>query len=48
MGILADINHPNIIRFIEMLQTSTHYYLVYEFCNGGTLEDKIKMNKMIN
>jgi serine/threonine protein kinase len=21
---------------------------VYEFCNGGTLEDKIKMSKMIN
>ncbi len=48
MGILSKINHPNIIKFIEMLQTTTHYYLVYEFCNGGTLEDKIKVQIMIN
>lgn len=48
MSILSKINHPNIIKFVEMLQTSTHYYLVYEFCNGGTLEDKIKTQKMIN
>ena len=27
-----------IIKFIKMLKTSNHIYLVYEYCNGGTLE----------
>ena len=25
-----------------MLRTANNYYLVYEFCNGGTLADLIK------
>ena len=25
-----------------MLRTANNYYLVYEFCNGGTLSDHIK------
>ena len=37
INILAKINHPNIIKFIEMLRTPNNYYLVYEYCNGGTL-----------
>ena len=24
-----------------MLQTSNNIYLIYEFCNGGTLEEKV-------
>ena len=35
---LSKIDNPNIIRFIEMLKTSNNMYLVYEYCNGGTLE----------
>ena len=33
--VFHEINHPNIIRFIEMLRTNNNYYLVYEYCNGG-------------
>jgi serine/threonine protein kinase len=41
---LTKINgNPNIIRFVEMLRTSNNVYLIYEFCNGGTLEDQIKL-----
>jgi serine/threonine-protein kinase ULK/ATG1 len=36
--ILSKIKNPNVIRFIEMLRTVNNYYLVYEYCNGGTLE----------
>ena len=42
IAILSKINHPNIIKFIEMLRTANNYYLVYEFCNGGTLAEHIK------
>lgn len=27
----------NIINFVEMIKTNRYIYLVYEFCEGGTL-----------
>lgn len=36
---LNRIKNINVIRFIEMLKTANNMYLVYEFCDGGTLED---------
>ena len=47
ISILTKINHPNIIRFVEMLRTANNYYLVYEYCNGGTLADYIKIKKKL-
>ena len=40
---LAKIDNPNIVKFIEMLKTPNNYYFVYEFCNGGTLENLLKI-----
>lgn len=45
---LSKIKNPNIIRFIEMLRTSHNVYLIYDYCNGGTLEDIIKKKKMLS
>ena len=42
IAILSKINNVNIIKFVEMLRTANNYYLVYEFCNGGTLAEHIK------
>ena len=41
-SILSKISHPNIIRFIKMLKTANNYYLIYEYCSNGTLEDLLK------
>lgn len=30
-----------------MLRTTNNIYLVYGFCNGGTLEDEIKKNRFL-
>ena len=38
---------PHIIKFIEMLRTVNNYYLVYEYCNGGTLGDYLKRKKKL-
>jgi serine/threonine-protein kinase ULK/ATG1 len=35
---LCKIENPNVVRFLEMLKTSNNMYLIYEFCNGDTLE----------
>jgi serine/threonine-protein kinase ULK/ATG1 len=42
IAILSKMNNVNIIKFVEMLRTANNYYLVYEFCNGGTLAEHIK------
>ena len=44
---LARINNPNVVRFIEMLKTVNNMYLVYEFCEGGTLEDHIRKRRFL-
>jgi serine/threonine protein kinase len=46
--VLESINHPNIVRYIEKLATVNNTYMVYEFCNGGTLESKIYSQKFLN
>jgi serine/threonine-protein kinase ULK/ATG1 len=28
----------NVIKFVEMIKTARHIYLVYEYCEGGNLE----------
>jgi len=45
---LVKINNPNIIKFVEMLRTSNNVYMVYEFCNGGTLEELIKSKNFLS
>ncbi|ESQ45092.1 hypothetical protein EUTSA_v10010160mg [Eutrema salsugineum] len=35
--ILKKINHPNIIRFIDMIEAPGKIYLVLEYCKGGDL-----------
>ena len=35
--ILKETKHKNIMKLIEMRQTTENYYLVCEFCNGGSL-----------
>ena len=45
--ILKHINHPNIIKLVEIKQTKSNFYLVQEFCNGGDLS-KLLENKMLS
>jgi serine/threonine protein kinase len=46
--ILKNLDHPNILRMFEMFSDDTHYYLVYEYCEGGELFDRIKKVKAFN
>ena len=36
---LSKVDNPNIVQFIEMLKTQNNIYLIYEYCNGGTIEE---------
>ena len=37
INFLKKINHPNIVRLIDLKRTLNHAYLVMELCNGGEL-----------
>ena len=49
INILKEIDHPNIIKLVDVKETTHFYYLVMELCNGGglsdCLEDYQKKNK---
>jgi len=47
LDILSKIRNPNIIRFTEMLKTVNNVYIVYELCNGGTLEELLARKKYL-
>jgi len=40
-GILASLDHPNIIKLYECYEDSKYYHLVMEFCSGPMLLDKL-------
>jgi len=39
---LKKIQNPNVIKFIELFNSKNNLYLVYEFCEGGNLEEYIQ------
>jgi len=48
ISILKDLNHPNILKFIESKNVMGNLYIVTEYYNGGTLEKALKIYKKKN
>ena len=42
ISILKKLDHPNIIEYKGLLENENNYYLLTEYCNGGTLDNAIK------
>jgi eukaryotic-like serine/threonine-protein kinase len=38
---LRNLDRPNIVQFIEVGYSEDIFFLVMEYCNGGTLDDLI-------
>ena len=47
ISIMRELNHPNIIKFHELLASKSHYYVVMEYCNGGDLTGCLRKYKSI-
>lgn len=45
IGILSNLQHPNIVRFIGVKQHQGEQYMVMEFMNSGSLLDYIRKNE---
>ena len=39
---LKNLCHKNIIKLKELKITKNHYYIIIEYCNGGTLKDNFE------
>ena len=37
--VLKDINHPNILKLLDIKEDPEYFYFIYEYCNGGTLNN---------
>ena len=48
ISILKKINHPNIVRLIDLKKTKSHCYIVMEYCNGGDLSGCLKKYKALH
>ena len=43
-----ELEHPNIEKLYEILKDENNYYLIVEYCNGGTLSENMKKYKEIH
>src|SRR5260221_2799295 len=41
---LRQLNHPNIVKMLDMVHLDGDYYLIMDMVEGGTLEGEIKQN----
>jgi len=39
ISILKEVNHPNILKLIEVKDKEEKLYIVHEYCNGGNLSE---------
>lgn len=39
---IAQLNHPNIVRIIDVFEENGTAYYVMEYAEGGSLKDKVK------
>lgn len=44
---LSIVKSPYIVKFFDKLQTSNNFYLVFEYCAGGTLEELLIKKKRL-
>ena len=43
--VMQKFDHPNIVKYYDVIKTSNFWYIVMEYCNSGTLENVIEYNK---
>lgn len=42
IDIMSKINHNNVVRLLNATKTTSNFYLVMEYCNGGDVESFVK------
>jgi len=42
ISIIRALNHPNIVKFVDLKRTRNHWYLITEYLNGGSLLNNLE------
>lgn len=45
MNALISLNHPHILRLYDHFRDNSRFYLIIEYCSGGSLSNKVLRNK---
>ncbi|GET91356.1 protein kinase, putative [Leishmania tarentolae] len=43
--VLQQLQHPNIVRYVEQFENNNNLYIVMEYCDGGDLSEKMKQSR---
>ncbi|KAG5470420.1 hypothetical protein LSCM1_01664 [Leishmania martiniquensis] len=43
--VLQQLQHPNIVRYVEQFENNNNLYIVMEYCDGGDLAEKVKQSR---
>ncbi len=43
--LMQKLDHPNIVKYYDVVKTATHWYIIMEYCNSGTLTDVVTYHK---
>jgi serine/threonine protein kinase len=46
--ILANLDHPHIVKLYEIFEDQSYFYLVQQYCKGGQLFDEIIKRKFFD
>ena len=44
---MKKVDHPNIVKLLDVFQTSNNMYIVTEFCQGGDLRNYIRNKRKL-
>lgn len=47
LELLRKMDHPNIIKLFEIFESERAYYVVTEFCEGGSIIDLIRQRRCV-
>ena len=48
ISILKSINHQNIIKVFDVIETKENYYIIFEYISGGNLQKYIQTQGRLN
>lgn len=44
---MKKVDHPNIVKLLDVYQTSNNMYIVTEFCQNGDLRNYLRKKRKI-
>ena len=42
IDVINKLKSPNVVRLLDVFETSSEYYIIQEYCNNGVLRNLIK------